>query len=334
MARGGINKRLVKEAREAVLAKGQNPSIDTVRVELGNTGSKTTIHRYLKEIEEAQSARLDDEALLSSTIKDLVARLASNLHAEAKDIVKEANKLHKNQQQEWQEQDKKQKSAITDAENIIAKLKKKLMNVEQQRSIIAEDLQATSIKNQRLEQQIVDLAVLSEEKDKRIQSLEEKHKHARDATEHYRRSVKEQRDQDQRQHEQQVQLLQTEQRQLGQTLSIKLSEITQLNRENARFVTEVSETRKIIPPLNKKIQLLEKQLSTSITKVASLTARQTEQQKFTDRQDKKLTEVKRQLIDAIQVKQELDIEIATLKAELNVKKEIFDKIDIVAQQVS
>ncbi len=124
MARGGINKRLVKEAREAILAKGQNPSIDAVRVELGNTSSKTTIHRYLKEIEEAQSARLDDEALLSSTIKDLVARLASNLHTEAKDIVKEANKLHKNQQQEWQDQDKKQKSAITNAGNIITKLKK------------------------------------------------------------------------------------------------------------------------------------------------------------------------------------------------------------------
>jgi len=85
--------------------------------------------------------------------------------------------------------------------------------------------------------------------------------------------------------------------------------------------------------LNKKIQLLEKQLSAAITKVASLTAGQTEHQKFTDRQDEKLTKVKHQLVGAIQVKQELDIEIATLKAELNVKKEIFDKIDIIAQQV-
>lgn len=74
MARGGINKALVKQAREAVLNKGQNPSIDAVRVELGNTGSKSTIHRYLREVEEESSARLDDEALLSQPIKELIDR--------------------------------------------------------------------------------------------------------------------------------------------------------------------------------------------------------------------------------------------------------------------
>ncbi|AFM65147.1 TPA: cointegrate resolution protein T [Pseudomonas aeruginosa] len=47
MARGGINKALVQKARQAILARGENPSIDAIRVELGNTGSKTTIHRYL-----------------------------------------------------------------------------------------------------------------------------------------------------------------------------------------------------------------------------------------------------------------------------------------------
>ncbi|WP_249746370.1 DNA-binding protein [Pseudomonas rhodesiae] len=46
MARGGINKAVVQEARQALLARGANPSIDAVRVELGNTGSKTTISRY------------------------------------------------------------------------------------------------------------------------------------------------------------------------------------------------------------------------------------------------------------------------------------------------
>lgn len=42
MARGGINKALVQKARQAILARGENPSIDAIRVELGNTGSKTT----------------------------------------------------------------------------------------------------------------------------------------------------------------------------------------------------------------------------------------------------------------------------------------------------
>jgi hypothetical protein len=52
MARGGINKALVQKAYQTILARGSNPSIDAIRVELGNTGSKTTIHRYLKELED------------------------------------------------------------------------------------------------------------------------------------------------------------------------------------------------------------------------------------------------------------------------------------------
>ena len=50
MARGGINKVVVQQARQALIARGENPSIDAIRIELGNTGSKTTIHRYLKEL--------------------------------------------------------------------------------------------------------------------------------------------------------------------------------------------------------------------------------------------------------------------------------------------
>ena len=89
MARGGINKALVANARETVLARGENPSIDAIRIELGNTGSKSTIHRYLKELEEEASTRLDDEALLSQPIKDLIARLASRLQEEAHGIIDE-----------------------------------------------------------------------------------------------------------------------------------------------------------------------------------------------------------------------------------------------------
>ena len=53
MARGGINKALVQHARAALLGRGRRPSIDAVRIELGNTGSKTTISRYLKELDAA-----------------------------------------------------------------------------------------------------------------------------------------------------------------------------------------------------------------------------------------------------------------------------------------
>ncbi|KAF0254737.1 MULTISPECIES: DNA-binding protein [Pseudomonas] len=50
MPRVGITKAVVQNAREALLARGVHPSVDAIRVELGNTGSKTTIQRYLKEL--------------------------------------------------------------------------------------------------------------------------------------------------------------------------------------------------------------------------------------------------------------------------------------------
>lgn len=78
------------------------------------------------------------------------------------------------------------------------------------------------------------------EKEQLIESLEEKHQHNREALQHYRDSVKEQREQDIRQHERQVQGLQVEIRNLNQTLSIKQTDITQLNKNNARLVTELS----------------------------------------------------------------------------------------------
>ncbi len=76
MARGGITKALVQIARTAILARGEHPSIDAVRIEMGNTGSKTTIHRYLKELDdgaqpaEASAEPIDDE------LTALVSRLA------------------------------------------------------------------------------------------------------------------------------------------------------------------------------------------------------------------------------------------------------------------
>ena len=57
MARGGVNKAVVQIARTAILARGEHPSIDAVRIEMGNTGSKTTIHRYLKELDEVDTRR-------------------------------------------------------------------------------------------------------------------------------------------------------------------------------------------------------------------------------------------------------------------------------------
>lgn len=83
MARTGLTKFDVKETRDRLVAEGKYPSVDAVRQALGNTGSKSTIHRFLKELEDAggdAGARRDDTA---RALQQLVDQLADKLHADA-----------------------------------------------------------------------------------------------------------------------------------------------------------------------------------------------------------------------------------------------------------
>lgn len=88
MARTGLSKEEVEQARASLLAQGQYPSVDAVRVALGNTGSKTTIHKYLKELDEEQgggSAGGVRPSTISDALHDLVERLAARLRQESDD---------------------------------------------------------------------------------------------------------------------------------------------------------------------------------------------------------------------------------------------------------
>ena len=80
MARSGVYFSDVKRARDEVIAQGRYPSIDAVRAALGNTGSKTTIHKYLREIEVEEGGATQ---AVSDAILVLATQLAEQLKREA-----------------------------------------------------------------------------------------------------------------------------------------------------------------------------------------------------------------------------------------------------------
>lgn len=328
MARGGITKDEVRKARDSILVKGENPSIDTIRAELGNTGSKTTIHRYLKELEEEESTRLDDEALLSHTLKEMVSKIASRLHQEANTIVEEAKTFHQKQQIEWKEQSATLENALSEAEKRISSLENQLIESEQKLSVSNENLHESTIEEQRLVQEVSDKEDLIEEKNNQILSLEEKHQHSRETHEHYRRSVKEQRDQDQRRHEQQTQELQAEQRQLKQTISIKLGEVTQLNKENARFIEKANQNVKQISILTAESKTLEEQLKATEGRVISLTTHLSEKELSIEKHTESISSLEVKLSKSEKVRKGLDIELAEIKAELKIKNQLYEKFEL------
>lgn len=239
MARGGVYKAEVLRAREKLLALGRYPSIDAVRAELGDTGSKTTIHRYLKEIDEEEGAGTGTKVAVSEAIQDLVGRLAGRLHEEADGWIAEAATKHR---ADAERQTEALAALTKEAEGFRLELERSQLALAEERGRHAETtarLQAESLERAQFAQQVVDFKERLAAEQEHRQSLEEKHQHARDALEHFRQSVKEQREQEQRQHEQQVQYLQGEARMLNQTLAEKQHEAIHLNQENARLAGEV-----------------------------------------------------------------------------------------------
>ncbi|EMZ44482.1 DNA-binding protein, partial [Pseudomonas aeruginosa] len=181
MARGGINKALVQKARQAILARGENPSIDAIRVELGNTGSKTTIHRYLKELEDADRGRNAAALPLSEQLANLVAQLADQLKEEAQaDMAQEREQLAR-ERLDYQNQIRQAESRIQQLEGQRAGLTEQFQAAQQALLQEQQLRQQAEVENARLQQANHDQEARLQDRDGQIRSLEDKHQHARDA---------------------------------------------------------------------------------------------------------------------------------------------------------
>lgn len=244
MARGGVNKAIVQRARQALLDRGEHPSIDAVRVELGNTGSKTTIHRYLKELEDQPAAALRAEQPLNEQLGQLVNQLAEQLAEQAQETVREERAELARDRLTYQQRQQDAEQRILQLASQGEALTEQLQAEQAAHLQTREELQGLRIEYARALQASQDLQTRVQERDEHIRSLEEKHQHARDALHHYREASKEQREQDERRHATQVQHLQMEMRQLQQTLIVKQDELTRLNRDNERLSHESGRLRR------------------------------------------------------------------------------------------
>lgn len=238
MARGGINLVLVRKAREALLSRGQNPSIDAIRIELGNTGSKTTIQRYLKEIESHDPRPSAAPSRLSDELTTMVSKMLERLLEEGNEALAHERAAFDQERRAFKEEVGTLNGQLDEAKKEITKLQSAMQTQDEELKTKQSTLQSEITRNARISQRCTDLEVRVHEKDAQIQSLEQKHAHAREALEHYRTTVKEQRDQDLSRHESQVYQMQQELTVLQQTLMVKQEEISRLIRDNERLIAE------------------------------------------------------------------------------------------------
>ncbi|GLO47124.1 DNA-binding protein [Pseudomonas putida] len=238
MARGGINLALVRKAREALLFRGQNPSIDAIRIELGNTGSKTTIQRYLKEIESHDPRPSASPSRLSDELSELVGKMLERLLEEGSEPLAHERAAFELERKAMKDESSTLQNQLEQAQLEVTKLQSALQAQDEELKTVQSSLQTEITRNARISQNCSDLEVRVQEKDAQIQSLEEKHTHAREALQHYRVSVKEQRDQDLNRHESQISQMQQEVTILQQTLMVKQEEASRMIRDNERLIAE------------------------------------------------------------------------------------------------
>ncbi len=256
MARGGIYKSEVVRARQRLLALGRNPTIDAIRLELGNTGSKATIHRYIKEIEEEEGGHSGTKVAISEALQDFVARLAERLHEEATAPIAELTAKHAS---ELAEQRVTQDAMAGEMASLRASLEKAQTDLtdEQARHQRTTDrLQQEVTAHAVATQQVMDLGDRLRAEEEHRRSLEDKHTRAREALEHFRTALKEQREQDLRQHEQQVQYLQGEVRSLGNKLIQVQQAVATSNQDCARLTSELAQSERALHHMEAEVRTL------------------------------------------------------------------------------
>lgn len=254
MARGGIYKSEVLRARDKLLATGRNPTIDSIREELGHTGSKSTIHRYLKEIEEEEGGVSGARVAVSEAIQDLVERLAARVNEEAEERVIAMQARHAEQLAAHQQAAVALKTETQATRQQLEHTQRALAEEKAAHAKTSETLRGKTLEGTQLSQQVIDLQERIAAEESHRQSLEEKHQHARQALEHFRQSTKEQRDQDQRKHEQQVQYLQAELRSVNETLATKQQQAVHTLQDNARLLGDLSRAQGDLHQLQEEVR--------------------------------------------------------------------------------
>ncbi|WP_369929430.1 DNA-binding protein [Xanthomonas sp. NCPPB 2632] len=242
MARGRVYKSEVKVARDTLLLQGTNPSLDAVRIALGNTGSKTTIHRLMKELEaeEVSAAELAGEAV-SDALQALVGQLAAQLRHEAEATVADGQTRADSQVAAAQTEVSTLTRQTREASDQIQRLQTTLDGAQQKLAATEQALRERDTVIVGLQERLAGLERQLGEREAHLTSVETKHQQARDALDHFRLASKEQREIEARQHEQGVQALQVELRRATDSVATKNDELLTLNLDNARLTEQAGQ---------------------------------------------------------------------------------------------
>lgn len=131
MGRSGISKEQVKNAMDRLMSRGQPVTVDSLRAELGNTGSKGTIHRHLKEIRNDEDNKAHD-GIVKTIASSLVDRLTLQLQRETQEAITQAELGYKEELDRMRLQLEEKARCINAAEVRIVELEAMVAELRQE----------------------------------------------------------------------------------------------------------------------------------------------------------------------------------------------------------
>lgn len=183
---------------------------------------------------------------MSEAIMALVSQLAAQLKIEAGSEVESMRSVLAEREQQFERSRAELEIKLEESERALATVSQCLESERNETSRLRDELVAEQVARHTAEQQSRDLRDRLADAERHQSSLEDKHKHAREALEHFRVAAKEQREQDSRRHEQEVHVLKTELRHAQLSAAAKHEELTRLNREAAALTSELGSANQLL----------------------------------------------------------------------------------------
>jgi chromosome segregation ATPase len=312
LARSGIYKSEVIRARDRLTAQGRHPSVDAIRIELGNTGSKSTIQRHLKEIEEEEGGKTGGKVALSESIQDLVLRLAERLQDEADQRIVQLNAEHARALEAARGATKAAQDEASALRETLGRSRSEAAAEKERYEQLAQAHLAGTQARAQAEQRASDLQLQLESEVQHRSSIEAKYADARSSLEHFRDAAKEQREREARQHENQVQFLQQEIHTLKQQVTEHQTKFVQANQELARLTSELGAARRELP----QIEQLRRQLNAANEKLVAAQGERDAAKLQAQHAGVRTSEVTEELTQRKSRTQQLEMEVRELERRL------------------
>lgn len=255
-----VTKSDIRTARTELLAAGKYPSRDAIRIQLGNRGSKSTIVKFMREIEAEEHGKEGTHASLSEPLLNTVSLLASTLRKESDEIVSQVETRMQSEIESRDHRIAELQKELADKHDSIISLEESIKAAEQDKAAAYTEIENTQVKLNQSNHNTELASARLKEQLVTIKALETRNEQTREQLIHFRDSQSTLLNAMKSEHETEVAGLRHQVSSLNATISAKQEEITRSQVSLSRAEESLSTLKSALSKSNEQNQQLLPQL--------------------------------------------------------------------------